>query len=89
MVMYKIIFSKVADRHKLLLKSASLDKKARSLLEILSENPFRNPPPYEKLVGDLSGVYSRRINHQHRLVYTVDKEKCTVHILSMWTHYEY
>lgn len=87
--MYKIIFSKVASKHKPLLKSAGLDVKARRLLELMAENPFQNPPPYEKLVGDLAGVYSRRLNHQHRLVYTVDKENEIIHILSMWTHYEY
>ena len=86
--MYRIVFAKAAVKHKTFLKSAGLEKKTRMLLDILSEDPFRNPPPYEKLVGDLSGVYSRRINYQHRLVYTVDCDAQTVHVLSMWTHYE-
>lgn len=87
--MYTIVFSKVADKHKKLLKSTSLDVKVKRLLDVIRENPFQTPSSYEKLVGDLSGVYSRRINHQHHLVYTVDKESQTIHILSMWTHYEY
>ena len=86
--MYRIIFSKAAEKHKPLLKAAHLDKKARSLLDVLIEDPFQNPPPYEKLVGDLRGAYSRRINYQHRLVYTVDRENQIVHVVSMWTHYE-
>jgi Txe/YoeB family toxin of toxin-antitoxin system len=61
---------------------------AERILEILKENPFKNPPPYEKLIGDLSGAYSRRINIQHRLVYEVLAEIKTVKIIRMWTHYE-
>ena len=87
--MYKIIFSKIAAKHKPLLKSAGLEAKAKLLLNLIAENPFKTPPPFEKLVGDLAGVYSRRLNHQHRLVYTVDKENETIHVLSMWTHYEF
>lgn len=87
--MYRVVFSKTAAKHKALLKGASLDTKARRLLDMMIENPFQNPPPYEKLVGDLAGAYFRRINHQHRLFYTVDKEQQVVHVLSMWTHYEY
>ena len=86
--MYRVIFSQKANRHKSLLKQSHLDKKAKLLLDILTVNPYQNPPSYEKLVGDLKGVYSRRINHQHRLVYTVDEERKEVFILSMWTHYE-
>lgn len=86
--MYKIIFSKNADKHKKLLKQSHLDVKARSLIDIIRSNPFQNPPPYEKLLGDFKGAYSRRLNHQHRFVYTVDEQLKTVHILSMWTHYE-
>lgn len=71
------------------LKAAKLDKKVQALLELMRHDPFGYPPPYEKLLGDLQGAYSRRINHQHRLVYTVDEEKKTVFVLSMWTHYEY
>ena len=86
---YQIILSKAAVRHKSLLKAASLDGKVRTLLDIISENPWKNPPPYEKLVGNLRGCVSRRINHQHRLVYTVDEELKIIHVLSMWTHYEF
>lgn len=67
---------------------AGLEKRAKSLLAILAEDPFQNPPPYEKLVGNLSGFYSRRINLQHRLVYAVDQETKTVKVLRLWTHYE-
>lgn len=86
--MYKAVYTKTAlkDIHKL--KSVHLDGKAKSLIELIKENPFQNPPPYEKLVGDLSGAYSRRINIQHRLVYEVYEEEQTIKILSLWTHYE-
>jgi toxin YoeB len=86
--MWEIVFSKkaVADLEKI--QNAGLEKKVKSLLEILQENPFTNPPPYEKLVGDLSGYYSRRINIKHRLVYRVIKEESIVQIFRMWTHYE-
>lgn len=87
--MYKVIFSKKAEKHKALLKQAKLEKTVRLLLDVLAKNPFQNPPPYEKLMGDLAGAYSRRINHQHRLVYQVDETTERVFILSMWTHYEY
>lgn len=70
------------------LKSANLDKKAKNIIEVIKENPFENPPPYEKLVGDLTGFYSRRINVQHRLVYDVVEVEKTVKIYRMWTHYE-
>ena len=65
-----------------------LDKNVKALIEVLKENPFQNPPPYEKLVGDLQGAFSRRINIKHRLIYQVYEEEKTVKILSMWTHYE-
>lgn len=87
--MYEVLFSKRAIKDRELLKSAGLSEKARALCKILAEDPFRNPPPYEKLVGDLSGSYSRRINVQHRLVYEVDKEKHIVYVLRMWSHYEH
>lgn len=87
--MYKIIYTKIAIKHIKLLKAAGLDKKAFSLKEILKINPYQNPPPYEKLIGDLKGLYSRRINSQHRLVYMVDEQNKIVKILSMWTHYEF
>ena len=86
--MYKIVYSKIAVKDIPKLKSAHLDNKAKALIEIIKEEPFKNPPPYEKLVGDLSGAYSRRLNVQHRLVYQVFEEEQTVKIISLWTHYE-
>lgn len=86
--MYEIFFTKQAQKDKKLLKQAGLDKRTRKLLNVIAENPFKNPPRYEKLVGDLAGYYSRRINIQHRLVYEVYEEQKTVKVLSMWTHYE-
>jgi Txe/YoeB family toxin of toxin-antitoxin system len=86
--MYEVLFSKRAIKDRELLKSAGLSEKARALCKILAENPFQNPPPYEKLVGDLKGSYSRRINVQHRLVYEVDEDKKAVYVLRMWSHYE-
>ena len=70
------------------LAASSLKQKAQELLAVLAEDPFRNPPPYEKLVGDLAGAYSRRINIQHRMAYEVIPEQQTVRVLRMWTHYE-
>ena len=70
------------------LARAGLGERARELLDIIQENPFRNPPPHEKLVGDLAGAYSRRINIQHRLVYQVLKDERAVKVLRLWTHYE-
>lgn len=86
--MYRIVVSKRAAEHVRFLKSAHLENKVKELLKIIERNPFQNPPPYEKLVGDLAGLYARRINHQHRLVYQVDANENTVRVLSMWTHYE-
>ena len=88
MVNYKLIFAKQAQKDALKIKNAGLKDDVLELLEILKNNPYRNPPPYEKLVGDLSGVYSRRINVKHRLVYQVLEEQRTVKVLRMWTHYE-
>ena len=68
--------------------SSGLKPKAQSLLDVLASDPFASPPRFEKLVGDLAGCYSRRINIQHRLVYEVDAERRIVHVLRMWTHYE-
>ncbi len=87
--MYSIVYSKQALKHISLLKSANLSSKAKSLIDIISENPLKNPPPYEKLVNDLKGMYSRRINAKHRLVYQVFEEIKTIKVLSMWTHYEF
>ena len=69
-------------------KAGGLKEKAQALLEVLASDPFQNPPPFEKLVGDFSGAYSRRINIQHRLVYEVFSEQRTVRVLRMWTHYD-
>lgn len=85
---WKIVYTKQAQKDAEKLSSSGLKPKAQSLLDILKENPFQNPPPYEKLVGDLSGAYSRRINIQHRLVYQVYEEERVVKVLRMWTHYE-
>lgn len=86
--MYRIVYTKTATKDIPKLKSAHLDEKAKSLIEIIRENPFQNPPPYEKLIGDLNGAYSRRINVQHRLVYEVYESEKTIKIISLWTHYE-
>ena len=86
--MYKIVYAKMASKDVPKLKAAHLTEKAKMLIDLLRVNPFQNPPPYEKLVGDLNGAYSRRINVQHRLVYQVYEEEQTVKILSLWTHYE-
>ncbi len=87
--MYKIYYSKVSLKQIELLKSARLDKKVKNLIDLISLNPFQNPPPYEKLIGDMSGLYSRRINIQHRLVYQVFEQEKSIKIVSMWSHYEY
>ena len=86
--LYKIVYRKRAIKDIPNIKSAGLAEKVKNLVEILRENPFQNPPPYEKLVGELKGAYSRRINIQHRLIYQVLEEDRTVRIISMWTHYE-
>ena len=86
--MYKIVYTKTAAKDIPKLKGAHLDEKAKALIEILRSDPYQMPPPYEKLVGDLNGAYSRRINVQHRLVYQVYEKEQTVKILSLWTHYE-
>lgn len=86
--MWELFFTKQAQKDAKKLAAAGLKPKAASLLEVVQANPFQTPPPYEKLIGDLSGAYSRRINIQHRLVYQVIEEKRAVKILSMWSHYE-
>jgi len=86
--MWEIYFTKQAQKDARKLAAAGLKPKAEELLDILASNPFQNPPPYEKLVGDLSGAYSRRINIQHRMVYQVLNEENVVKILRLWTHYE-
>ena len=85
---WKVILSKKAVKDAIKLKKAGLKPQAEKLLELLIEDPFKTPPAYEKLVGNLKGFYSRRINIQHRLIYRVDNGKKIVHALKMWTHYE-
>lgn len=88
MVAWNLVYSKYALKDAKKISAAGLKDKARALLELLEIDPYQNPPPYEKLVGDLKGAYSRRINIQHRLVYEVFRKEKTVRILRMWTHYE-
>ena len=85
---YSLEFTKHAQKDALKLKSAGLKEKTQSLLDVLQENPWKNPPPYEKLVGDLKGLCSRRINIQYRLVYEVHEKEKKVRVLRMWSHYE-
>lgn len=85
---WQVVFAKHAQKDAKKLAAAGLKGKAQDLLLILASDPFQNPPPYEKLVGDLAGAYSRRINIQHRLVYEVFSNERTVRVLRMWTHYE-
>ncbi len=86
--MWTLYFTKQAQEDGKKLKATGLKGNAESLLEILKADPFQTPPPYEKLVGDLAGAYSRRINIQHRLVYQVIEEEHAVKVLRLWTHYE-
>jgi Txe/YoeB family toxin of toxin-antitoxin system len=86
--MYKIVYTKAAVKDIPKLKSAHLDQKAKALIDVLRENPYQTPPRFEKLVGELQGLYSRRINVQHRLIYEVLEDVQTVKIVSLWTHYE-
>ncbi|CAN5837957.1 Txe/YoeB family addiction module toxin [soil metagenome] len=88
MVKWELFFTKQAQRDAKKLASSGLNSKAEELLEIIARDPFKTPPPFEKLVGDLSGAYSRRINIQHRLVYEVLTEAHAVKVLRLWTHYE-
>lgn len=88
MVAWNLVYSKYALKDAKKISTAGLKDKTLTLLEILKTDPFQNPPPYEKLVGDLQGAYSRRINIQHRLLYEVFRKEKTVRILRMWTHYE-
>jgi Txe/YoeB family toxin of toxin-antitoxin system len=87
-VTWQLVFTKQAQKDAKKLSSAGLRAKAEQLLAVLTENPFQNPLPYEKLVGDLVGAYLRRINIQHRLVYQVLSDIHTIKVLRMWTHYE-
>ena len=88
MVIFSIVYAKRALNDIPKLKAAGLDKKAKLLIELLKENPYKMPPPFEKLKGDLNGAISRLINRQHRLVYEVNEEEKTVKIIKLWTHYE-
>ena len=85
---WKLVYSKHAQKDARKLASSGLKANAQELLAMLAEDPFRRPPPFEKLVGDLAGAYSRRINIQHRLVYQVLEEERIVKVLRLWTHYE-
>jgi Txe/YoeB family toxin of toxin-antitoxin system len=87
-VRWKLVYTRQAQKDAQKLKAAGLKQKTQQLLDILADNPFQNPPPYEKLVGDLAGACSRRINIKHRLVYQVLEDVHTVKVLRMWTHYE-
>jgi toxin YoeB len=87
-VSWRLVYTKQAQKDAEKLAAAGLKAKAQSLLAVLAENPYQTPPPFEKLVGDLSGAYSRRLSIQHRLVYQVLDDAKTVKVLRMWTHYE-
>ena len=86
--MFKVVLTKQAQKDILKLKSAGLSEKAKDLVNVISNTPFQNPPYYEKLLGNLNGYYSRRINIQHRMIYSIDEKNHIVKILRMWTHYE-
>ena len=85
---WRLAFTKQAQKDAKKLAASGLKEKARALLVVLEANPYQNPPPYEKLVGDLAGAYSRRINIQHRVVYQVLEKERIVKVLRLWTHYE-
>jgi Txe/YoeB family toxin of toxin-antitoxin system len=87
-VSWEIVFARQAMKDAKKLAARGLKPKAQELLALLASDPFQNPPPFEKLVGDLAGAYSRRINIQHRMVYEVFTKEKTVRVLRMWTHYE-
>ncbi len=86
--MWRVVFTNRALKDAKKLSAAGLRSKAETLLNILRENPYQTPPPFEKLIGDLSGAYSRRINIQHRLIYQILDDENTVKVIRMWTHYE-
>lgn len=87
---YRVVITKAAQKDKEKIKQyPALHRNVENLIELLKTDPYRNPPPYEKLVGDLSMCYSRRINSQHRLVYMIYEAEKTVKIISMWLHYEF
>ena len=86
--MYKIVYRRQALKDLDKIKASNLKDKTKMLIDIIKETPYQTPPPYEKLIGDLEGAYSRRINVQHRLVYQIFEKEKTIKILRMWTHYE-
>ena len=85
---WEIVFTKQAQKDAKKLASSGLKNKAKKLLDIIQKDPYQNPPPYENLVGDLSGAYSRRINIQHRLVYQIYEKEKVIKVIRLWTHYE-
>lgn len=85
---WQLVYTKQAQKDAKKLAASGLKEKAINLLKVIEENPYQNPPPYEKLVGDLAGAYSRRINIQHRVVYQVLEPEDVVKVLRLWTHYE-
>ena len=85
---WKLVYTKQAQKDAKKLASSGLKQKAQELLALIAEDPYRKPPPFEKLIGDLSGAYSRRINIQHRLAYQVLEEESVVKVLRLWSHYE-
>lgn len=88
MVAYRIFYTKTAVKDISKIKAAKLEKKVLTLLDVIRENPYQSPPTYEKLIGDWKGLYSRRINLQHRLVYEVLEEEKAIKVISLWSHYE-
>jgi Txe/YoeB family toxin of toxin-antitoxin system len=86
--MWRVVFTKQAQKDAKKLSASGLRPKAEKLIEILRENPYQTPPPFEKLLGDLAGAFSRRINIQHRLVYQILDDEKVVKVIRMWTHYE-
>ena len=86
--MWRVVFTKQAQKDAKKLSSAGLRPKAEEMIEILRENPYQTPPPFEKLLGDLSGAFSRRINIQHRIVYQILDDEKIVKVIRLWTHYE-
>ena len=87
-VSWRVVFTKQAQKDAKKLSASGLKQKAEVLINLLNKNPYQVPPPYEKLIGDLAGAYSRRINIQHRLIYQILNEEKVVKIIRMWTHYE-
>ena len=86
--MYQIVFSRQAMKDRRFVAQAGLEQRAKALLALLAQDPLQTPPPCEKLIGNLSGFYSRRLNHQHRLAYSIHEAEKTVKVLRMWTHYQ-